>query len=82
MAKDKKTPFELHGKTYNVEDLNKEQTLLFQHIGDIERKSTQLLFNLEQLNVGKDAFILKLQTSLLVEADKKKNKDSKSEENK
>jgi len=64
MAKTKKTPFELHGKEYFVEDLNKEQTVMFQHIGDLERKTNQLLFNLDQLNTGKEAFLLKLQIAL------------------
>tara|TARA_R110000751_G_scaffold95782_1_gene187056 strand:+ start:121 stop:330 length:210 start_codon:yes stop_codon:yes gene_type:complete len=67
MAKTKKTPFELHGKEYFVEDLNKEQTVMFQHIGDLERKTNQLLFNLEQLNIGKEAFLLKLQIALTTE---------------
>lgn len=65
MAKNKKTPFDLYDKKYNVEDLNKEQAILFQHIGDLERKSNQLLFNLDQLNVGKQAFIDKLHLSLI-----------------
>mgnify|MGYP003149153855 FL=1 len=67
MAKTKKTPFELHGKEYFVEDLNKEQTVMFQHIGDLERKTNQLLFNLDQLNTGKEAFLLKLQIALTTE---------------
>ncbi len=67
MAKTKKTPFELHGKEYFVEDLNKEQTVMFQHIGDLERKTSQLLFNLDQLNTGKEAFLLKLQIALTTE---------------
>tara|TARA_R110001592_G_scaffold201271_3_gene450344 strand:+ start:59 stop:277 length:219 start_codon:yes stop_codon:yes gene_type:complete len=64
MAKTKKTPFELYDNTYNVEDLNEEQTVLFQHIGDLERKTKQLIFNLEQLNVGKQSFIDKLAVAL------------------
>jgi hypothetical protein len=64
MAKTKKTPFELHEKEYFVEDLNKEQTVMFQHIGDLERKTNQLLFNLDQLNTGKEAYLLKLQIAL------------------
>lgn len=67
MTKTKKTPFELHGKEYFVEDLNKEQTVMFQHIGDLERKTSQLLFNLDQLNTGKEAFLLKLQIALTTE---------------
>ena len=67
MAKDKKTPFDLYDKKYKVEDLNKEQAVLFQHIGNLERKSNQLLFNLDQLNVGKQAYIDKLNISLTKE---------------
>jgi hypothetical protein len=65
MAKNKKTPFDSYDKEYFVEDLNESQTILFQHIGDLERKTKQLLFNLDQLNVGKQAFIDKLHLSLI-----------------
>jgi|TARA_R110000850_G_scaffold215400_1_gene341101 hypothetical protein len=64
MAKTKKTPFELHGIEYFVEDLTEEQMVLFQHIGDLERKTKQLMFNLDQLNTGKDAYLIKLQIAL------------------
>jgi len=57
MAKTKKTPFNLHEKQYFAEDLNEKQTTLFNHIGDLDRKTKQLLFNLDQLSVGKKAFI-------------------------
>jgi|TARA_R110000787_G_scaffold237016_1_gene343474 hypothetical protein len=64
MAKTKKTPFELHGIDYFVEDLTEEQMVLFQHIGDLERKTKQLMFNLDQLNTGKEAYLIKLQIAL------------------
>jgi hypothetical protein len=64
MAKTKKTPFELHGIEYFVEDLTEVQTVLFQHIGDLERKTNQLMFNLDQLNTGKEAYLIKLQIAL------------------
>tara|TARA_R100000935_G_scaffold50318_1_gene76145 strand:- start:487 stop:687 length:201 start_codon:yes stop_codon:yes gene_type:complete len=64
MAKTKKTPFELHEKEYFVEDLNEGQMILFQHIGDLERKTKQLMFNLDQLNTGKEAYLIKLQIAL------------------
>ena len=64
MAKTKKTPFELHGIEYFVEDLTEEQMVLFQHIGDLERKTKQLIFNLDQLNTGKEAYLIKLQIAL------------------
>ena len=64
MAKTKKTPFELHGIEYFVEDLTEEQMVLFQHIGDLERKTKQLMFNLDQLSTGKEAYLIKLQIAL------------------
>tara|TARA_R110001606_G_scaffold231597_1_gene379243 strand:- start:42 stop:248 length:207 start_codon:yes stop_codon:yes gene_type:complete len=67
MAKTKKTPFDLYEKEYFVEDLNETQTILFQHIGDLERKTKQLLFNLDQLSVGKKAFVDKLYLELVKE---------------
>tara|TARA_X000000368_G_C22655400_1_gene547170 strand:- start:296 stop:514 length:219 start_codon:yes stop_codon:yes gene_type:complete len=72
MAKDKKTPFDLYDKQYNVEDLTKEQAIMFQHIGDLERKTNQLMFNLDQLATGKQAYIEKLNESLT-----KKEKETK-----
>ena len=77
MAKTKKTPFDLYEKEYFVEDLNETQTILFQHIGDLERKTKQLIFNLDQLTVGKLAFIDKLNLSL-----NEKNLVTPKEENK
>ena len=67
MAKTKKTPFDLYDKEYFVEDLNESQAIIFQHIGDLERKTNQLLFNLDQLTTGKEAYIERLNLSLTQE---------------
>ena len=54
----------IDGVQISVEDLTEEQMVLFQHIGDLERKTKQLMFNLDQLSTGKEAYLLKLQIAL------------------
>ena len=46
------------------EDLTKEQQTLFNHCVDLDRKMGSAQFNLDQLAVGKEAFIKRLEESL------------------
>ena len=64
MGKDKKTPITVNGKEYQFEDLTQEQQTLFNHCVDLDRKIASAAFNLDQLSVGKDAFIKLLEESL------------------
>ena len=64
MGKDKKTPITINNKEYQFEDLTPEQQTLFNHCIDLDRKIASAAFNLDQLNVGKDAFIKMLEESL------------------
>ena len=41
-----------------------EQKGILNHINDLQNKMNSMQFNLDQLNVGKDAFIDKLRESL------------------
>jgi|TARA_Y100000114_G_C11686266_1_gene291199 hypothetical protein len=47
----------LDGKDYKVDDLNDNQKMIITHIQDLSRKIESTQFNLQQLNVGKDAFV-------------------------
>lgn len=47
----------LDGKDYKVDDLNDNQKIIITHIQDLSRKIESTQFNLQQLNVGKDAFV-------------------------
>jgi hypothetical protein len=64
MGKDKKTPVTVNGKEYQFEDMTAEQQMLCNHCFDLDRKIASAQFNLDQLSVGKDAFIKMLEESL------------------
>lgn len=64
MGQDKKTPITINEKEYLFEDLTKEQQTLFNHCIDLDRKISSAQFNLDQLNVGKQAFIERLKAAL------------------
>ena len=64
MAEQKKTPIVIDDVEYIFEDMTKEEQLLVNHIADLDRKIASSQFNLDQLNVGKDAFIQRLKNAL------------------
>jgi hypothetical protein len=65
MSKDtKKTQITINNIDYNFEDLTVEQQQLFQHCIDLDRKIASAQFSLDQLSVGKGAFIKMLEESL------------------
>jgi hypothetical protein len=57
MAENKKTPVVIDEIEYNFEDMTDEQKTLVNHVADLDRKIASSRFNLDQLNVGRDAFI-------------------------
>jgi hypothetical protein len=64
MGQDKKTPVTIDGVEYIFEDMTQEQQVLFNHCLDLDRKISSAAFNLDQLNVGKEAFIGRLKAAL------------------
>ena len=64
MGKNEKTPVTINDVEYKYEDLTQEQQVLFNHCIDLDRKIGSAQFNLDQLMVGKDAFIKRLEESL------------------
>tara|TARA_B100001059_G_C17663964_1_gene490914 strand:- start:140 stop:376 length:237 start_codon:yes stop_codon:yes gene_type:complete len=64
MGKDKKTPVTINDVEYFVEDLTDQQRTILNHIQDLERKLASTRFNVDQLTVGRDAFINMLTQSL------------------
>ena len=64
MGKNEKTPVTIDDVEYQFEDLTQEQQALFNHCVDLDRKIASSQFNLDQLMVGKQAFISRLQESL------------------
>jgi hypothetical protein len=64
MGKDKKTPITVNDVEYIFEDMTLEQQMLCNHCLDLTRKIESSQFNLDQLNVGKQAFVKLLEESL------------------
>jgi hypothetical protein len=64
MGQDKKTPISIDNVEYTLEDMTQEQQLMVNHISDLDRKIASSQFNLDQLNVGKNAFVQMLKQSL------------------
>ena len=60
----KKTQITIDDVEYNFEDLTEEQQKLFQHCVDLDRKIGSAQFQLDQLSVGKQAFVKMLKDSL------------------
>lgn len=49
---------------YKPEDLNEEQIMLVNHVADLDRKIQGSMFNLDQLNGGREFFMKKLEEAL------------------
>jgi hypothetical protein len=64
MGKDKKTPVVIDEVEYIFEDMTPDQQMLVNHVADLDRKIGSAKFNLDQLTVGKDAFIAILKQAL------------------
>ena len=64
MAKDEKNTITVNDKEYNLDDFTSEQTAMLNHINDLDRKLGSAQFNLDQLNVGREAFVNMLASSL------------------
>ena len=64
MGKNEKTPIVINDKEYLIEDLTQEQQAMVNHISDLDRKLSSAKFNLDQLNVGREAFVNMLTKSL------------------
>jgi len=57
MGKQKKTPITINDKEYFVEDMTEQQKTMINHIADLDRKLNTAQFNMDQLRVGRDAFV-------------------------
>jgi hypothetical protein len=60
------TTITINGTEYTQDQLTDAQKAIINHIGDLERKINAKKFSLEQLQVGKEAFLTML-TKLLDE---------------
>ena len=64
MGKNEKTPIVINDKEYLVEDLTQEQKSMVNHVADLDRKLSSARFNVDQLSVGREAFVNMLARSL------------------
>jgi len=64
MGNEKKTPVTIDGVEYQFEDMTPEQQTLLNHVADLDRKLNSAKFNVDQLQVGRDAFFAMLKTAL------------------
>jgi len=67
-TENKTTPIVIDDVEYTLEDMTDQQKLMVNHLTDLERKINTTQFNLDQLSVGKKAFIDLLKDSLAEEA--------------
>jgi hypothetical protein len=72
MSKNEKNLITVNDIEYNVDDFTDEQKIMLNHINDLGRKLDNARFNLDQLSIGREAFIQRLSVSLdeaIVEAE-------------
>ena len=54
----------IDGVEYDATEFTEQQAVLFHHAADLDRKIASTQFQLQQLNVGKDAFLSMLKQAL------------------
>jgi len=64
MGEDKKTPITINDKEYFIEELTQEQQTMLNHVNDLDRKLSSARFNLDQLAIGREAFVNMLAKSV------------------
>ena len=64
MGKNEKTPITIDGVEYQFEDMTQEQQAIVNHVADLDRKLASARFNVDQLQVGRNAFFGMLKESL------------------
>jgi len=62
--KQKEQTITIDDTEYKVDDLTQEQVALVNHVQDLDRKISSSQFNLDQLNVGRNAFMTILTKAL------------------
>ena len=66
MAEKKTTPIVINDVEYTYEEMTEKQQVMVNHCADLDRKIKSTQFNLDQLSVGKDAFVRMLTEDLEV----------------
>lgn len=64
MGNEKKTPVTIDGIEYKFKDMTQQQQMVLNHVADLDRKLDSARFNVDQLQVGRDAFFRMLKDAL------------------
>jgi hypothetical protein len=67
MGEKKTNPVTIDGVEYIFEDMTQQQQMLLNHVADLDRKLDSARFNVDQLQVGRDAFFRMLKDALVVQ---------------
>ena len=67
MGEKKTTPITINDTEYTLEDMTAEQQAMVNHVADLDRKISSTQFNLDQLSVGRQAFMNMLTQQLEVD---------------
>ena len=62
--KEKEQTITINDTEYKVSDLTNEQIVMVNHVNDLDRKLDSAKFNLDQLQIGRNAFMNMLTDSL------------------
>ena len=63
MAKNENKTITVNDVEHNIEDLTEQQIAMVNHIADLDKKLGNLVFNIDQLKVGREAFVNMLASS-------------------
>jgi len=67
MAQETNRTITINDKEYTADQLTDKQKVLVNHVADLDRKISSAQFNLDQLQVGRDAFMKMLTNDLATE---------------
>jgi len=67
MAEKKTNTITINDKSYTEDDLNDTQKVMVNHVADLDRKIGSANFNIDQLKMGRMAFMNALTVSLSTE---------------
>lgn len=64
MANEKPQTVNIDGIEYNLADLSDKAKILIDHVADLDRKTASMRFQMDQIQVGRDAFFSMLKAEL------------------
>jgi hypothetical protein len=69
MAEKQPNVITINNVDYTEDQLSDQQKVIINHVADLDRKIRSAQFNLDQLTVGRDAFMQMLNASLVESAE-------------